>query len=68
MTAPVLYTTAEAAAILRVSESYLKKAAGARIVPCRRMGRLVRFSDDDLAQIVAAAAERPVVSRLRRSA
>lgn len=64
MTAPqLLYTTDEAAARLAVSASWLKKAAQARTVPCRRMGpagRLVRFSEADLAAIIAASEDRPV--------
>ena len=67
-TATPLYTTAEAAALLKVSPSWLKRAAAARAVPCRRLGRLVRFSGSDLEEIVTKAADRPVTARLRKLA
>lgn len=60
---PRLYTTVEAAELLKVSPSWLKKEAQARTVPCRRMGstgRLVRFAPEDLEQIIAAAQDRPI--------
>ena len=67
MTAPLLYTTTEAAELLKVSKVWLQKATAARAVPFRRLGRTVRFSEDDLRQIVATASERPVNSaRMRR--
>lgn len=65
MTDTVLYTTAEAAARLKMGTSTLKALAQARAVPCRRFGRLVRFSDADLAAIIAAAEDRPQTSPIR---
>lgn len=67
MTAPLL-TTPEAAAVLRVSSSWLKKAAAAGVVPCTRIGRGVRFSEENLAEIVANGQQRVVTSLRRRSA
>jgi excisionase family DNA binding protein len=65
MTAALL-TTAEAAQRLRVSHTWLKKAAAARVVPCTRFGRSVRFSESDLADIIEAGRQRPAVSPLRQ--
>jgi len=56
--APVatLLTADVAAARLRVRESTLRCWAREGKVPCRRLGRALRFSEDDLRQIVDAAA------------
>ncbi|GAB3186820.1 excisionase family DNA binding protein [Micromonospora palomenae] len=54
---PRLYTPAEAAALLRVSESWLRRRAGRRQIPCTFLGKHLRFSAADLAAIIAAAAE-----------
>ncbi|MFF0467624.1 helix-turn-helix domain-containing protein [Micromonospora zamorensis] len=43
------YTYAEAAAKLRVAETTLRRWVSKGRVPCHRLGRLVRFTDDDLA-------------------
>ena len=51
-----LLTFTEAATWLAVTESWLRRAVAAKRVPHRRIGRAVRFSPDDLDQIVAAAA------------
>ena len=59
-----LYTPAEAAEILRIRESWLRDKAAARVIPCTFVGKHLRFSDDDIAQIVAEGA-RPPVSRSR---
>lgn len=66
MTAARLYTTPEAAERLSVSPTFLKRAAAARTLPHTRVGRFVRWSEDDLEQIVALGACRPVVSPIRR--
>ncbi|GAB4060612.1 helix-turn-helix domain-containing protein [Catellatospora paridis] len=55
----LLYTPAEAAVVLRVSESWLRKKAAKRLIPCTFMGRLLRFSPADLAAI-ATHGHRPV--------
>ena len=62
---PVLYTPAEAARLLRVRESWLRKRAAARLVPCTFLGKHLRFSPTDLAAIVTAAA-RPAGARKPR--
>jgi excisionase family DNA binding protein len=61
-----LYTTAEAASILKVRESWLKTKAAARLIPCTFIGKHLRFSDDDIAEIMKAGARHPVTSRERR--
>ena len=61
-----LYTSAEAAGILKVRESWLKTKAAARLIPCTFIGKHLRFSDDDIAEIMKAGARQPVTSRERR--
>lgn len=48
----VLLTTAEAAARLHVSPSWLKRRAAAGTVPHVRLGRSVRFSEADISAII----------------
>lgn len=62
---PLLYTPAEAAQRLQVRESWLRKKAAARQVPCTFLGKHLRFSPADLVTIVAAAA-RPATGRRHR--
>jgi excisionase family DNA binding protein len=62
-----LYTVAEAASILKVRESWLKTKAAARLIPCTFIGKHLRFSDDDVAEIMKAGARQPVTSRERRA-
>ncbi len=63
-----IYTAAEAAGILKVRESWLKTKAAARLIPCTFIGKHLRFSDDDIAEIMKAGAREPVTSRERRAA
>lgn len=42
------YTYAEAAVKLRIAESTLRRWVSKGRVPCHRLGRLVRFTDEDL--------------------
>ena len=65
---PLLYTPAEAAERLKVRESWLRKKAAARQVPCTFLGKHLRFSPNDLAAILAAAAQPPVGRARRRRA
>jgi hypothetical protein len=58
-----LHTVAEAAAILKVRESWLKTKAAARLIPCTFVGKHLRFSDDDIAGIMKAGARQPVTTR-----
>ena len=53
-----LHTAAEAAGILKVRESWLKTKAAARLIPCTFIGKHLRFSDDNIAEIMKAV--RPV--------
>ena len=67
-TTPVLYTPAEAALLLKVRESWLRRKAAARQVPCTFLGKHLRFSATDLAAIITAAAQPAVGRRPRRRA
>jgi excisionase family DNA binding protein len=60
---PLLYTPAEAAQLLKVRESWLRKKAAARQIPCTFLGRHLRFSPTDLTTIVATAAQPPTGRR-----
>lgn len=62
---PLLYTPAEAAQRLQVRESWLRKKAAARAVPCTFLGKHLRFSPADLTAIVANAAQ-PASGRRKR--
>jgi excisionase family DNA binding protein len=64
--AQLLYTPAEAAAMLRVRESWLRRKVAARLIPSTFLGRHLRFSATDLATIVAAHAQPIGVRRRRR--
>ena len=67
-----LYTPAEAADMLAVRESWLRRRATARAVPCTFLGKHLRFSPADLVAIARAGATptgpppRPGRSPLRR--
>lgn len=52
----LLFTPAQAAAVLQVRESWLRRRAARRQVPCVLIGKHLRFSRADLEQIAAAAA------------
>lgn len=56
---PLLYTPAQAADLLAVSESWLRRQAGQRRIPSTRIGKHLRFSAADLGDIVAAGHRRP---------
>ena len=58
-----LHTPAEAAEILNIRESWLRHKASARAIPCTFVGKHLRFSDEDIAQIVADGARQPVTRR-----
>ncbi len=49
----VLYTPAQAAQRLQVGESWLRRRAAARTMPCTFLGKHLRFSPADLAAIIA---------------
>lgn len=65
MTAPVLMSSADAAARLGVSLSWLEKAVGRGQVQHTRVGRLVKFSQADLTAFVETRT-RPAVQPHRR--
>jgi Helix-turn-helix domain len=58
-----LYTPAEASEILKIRESWLRTKATARAIPCTFLGKHLRFSDEDIAQIKATGARKPVSHR-----
>lgn len=49
--APLLYTAEQAAALLQVRPSWLRRKAAARAVPCRFLGKHLRFSHADIETI-----------------
>lgn len=57
---PRLWTIPEAAALLNVPENWLRKKVAAQAVPCTRLGKHVRFTDEHLDQIVEAGEQRPI--------
>lgn len=61
-----LYTPAEAAERLKVTESWLKKRVAARTIPHTRIGRHIRFSEADLTALVAQSEVSPAATPLRR--
>jgi excisionase family DNA binding protein len=54
-----LHTPTEAAKVLKVRESWLRAKAAARAIPCTFVGKHLRFSDDDITEIMHAGARRP---------
>lgn len=52
-----LHTPAEAADILTVRESWLRRQAGQQRIPCTFLGKHLRFSDADIRQIIAAGSQ-----------
>lgn len=55
-TSRLLHTPTEAAALLAVRESWLRRKAGRREIPCTFLGKHLRFSPDDLISIAHAGA------------
>jgi hypothetical protein len=71
-TTPKVHTKAEAAAILRVKESWLERRAAARGIPFTMLGGAYHFTDEHLAEIVrinerVPAAGEPKAERTRRT-
>lgn len=50
--AQLLHTPKQAARILTIPESWLRRKAGLRSIPCTFVGKHLRFSDADLRAIV----------------
>jgi hypothetical protein len=49
-----MYTAEQAASLLQVSPWWLRKKATAGAIPCTFIGRYLRFTAGDLAEIIAA--------------
>lgn len=64
---PQLHTPGDAAEILTVKESWLRRKASQRLIPCTFVGRHLRFSTADLRQIAESGHQhqRPSVRRRR---
>jgi hypothetical protein len=60
-----LLLPSEAATLLKVRESWLRKKAAARLIPCTYVGKHLRFSAHDVAAIAAVGA-RPATGRRPR--
>lgn len=54
--APLLYTAEQAATLLQVRPSWLRRKAAARAVPCRFIGKHLRFSRADIETIAETGA------------
>jgi excisionase family DNA binding protein len=52
-----LLTPADVAELLSVSEAWIRRQAAAHLVPCTRLGRQVRFTAEQVQQIVNGAAQ-----------
>lgn len=66
--APLLYTAEQAAALLQVPASWLRRKATARAVPCVFLGKHLRFSTHNLEMIIKAGAYTPTQQHEHRSA
>jgi hypothetical protein len=64
MQAPMLFAPAQAVEMLQVRESWLRRRAARRQVPCTFLGKHLRFSRADLDRILADAAQ-PVMTNQR---
>jgi hypothetical protein len=51
--------------MLKVPESWLRKKAAARAIPCTFVGKHLRFSADDIEKIIKAGTRPPVTSMRR---
>lgn len=64
-TSAQLYTPKQAAEMLAVKESWLRRKAGTRSIPCTFLGKHLRFSERDLHAIINHGATTPAVHRGR---
>lgn len=55
--AQLLYTPEEAAEKLRVRPSWLRRKASTRAIPCRFIGKHLRFADEDLRHIAGLSTQ-----------
>jgi excisionase family DNA binding protein len=61
-----LYTAAQAAQLLQVSPSWLRRKAAARAIACTFIGKHLRFSTADLKSIIAAGASTTAAHQRKR--
>ncbi|GAA3688739.1 hypothetical protein GCM10022267_89370 [Lentzea roselyniae] len=59
----ILFTAEQAASLLQVRPSWLRRRAAARVIPCRYVGKHLRFARQDIDEIAAASRRRPMVDR-----
>ena len=52
----LLYTAAQAAVMLQVRPSWIRRKAAARTIPCRYLGKHLRFTHDDIIAITTLSA------------
>jgi hypothetical protein len=45
--------------MLQVPESWLRKKVAARLIPCTFLGKHLRFSDEDITEIVKSGSRQP---------
>jgi excisionase family DNA binding protein len=64
---PLLLTPAQAAGLLQVRESWLRRRAAQRRVPCSFVGKHLRFSRADVEAILAVGARPAQVSQRGQS-
>jgi excisionase family DNA binding protein len=62
----LLYTPEQAAELLGVKPSWLRRKAAARAVPCTFVGKHLRFSRADLEAIVTAGEQTPRTRTARK--
>jgi excisionase family DNA binding protein len=62
---PQEYTYPEAAQKLRIAETTLRRWVSKNRISCHRLGRLVRFTDEDLASAYTRSPAIPVGARRR---
>jgi excisionase family DNA binding protein len=60
---PTLFTPTQAAELLHVPESWLRRRAARRLVPCTFLGKHLRFSRANLNQIITDAARPAATAR-----
>ncbi|WP_371927740.1 helix-turn-helix domain-containing protein [Lentzea sp. HUAS12] len=63
----LLFTPEQAAPLLQVRPSWLRRRAAARAVPCHYLGKHLRFTREDLEEIVATSRQRSEESCVTRS-
>jgi excisionase family DNA binding protein len=62
---PLLYTVDQAAALLQVRPSWLRRKAAARAVQCTFLGKHLRFSRTDLDAIITGGSQQTTPPRQR---